>query len=790
MAEQRESVESIFEAALALDPAEQQTFLDRACGNDLELKGAVEDLLAQDAKAGSFLQHPLLKFSDSASGSEAGRSQDTAQTPRGTDLVGRTLSHFHITAAIGAGGMGEVFRATDTSLGREVALKVLPPAMALDSDLLRRFQREARAVAALNHPNIVTLYSVEEAEGIHFLAMELVDGQPLQLLIPEKGLAVPQVISMAKALAEALAAAHEKGIVHRDLKPANVMVTSEGRVKVLDFGLAKDSNETTTMAGYTTVGRALGTPAYMSPEQIRGEAVERRTDIFSLGIVLYEIATGLKPFNGRSAGEAMSSILRDTPPAPLLPVGLASIIQRCLEKEPDRRFQAAQDVCDALDALERAVPPMVIAPEPPDAFAGAGLLGAQTEQGFWMAVLPFKWGANVELAALAVGLTEDILIGLSRFSYLRVISLSSTARYASDGVDIRIAGRKLGARYVMEGSVRQSGAKLRITVQLNDAISGADLWAEHYDRPFSQEAVFDLLDDVVPRIVSTVADTQGVLTHSMSEATRNRDPQSLTPYEAVLRSFAHFQRVNATEHAASRTALERAVQRAPGYADGWAMLSMLYKEEHTHEFNVRPDPLGRALEAARRAIEVAPSSHLAHHAMAATLFFRREIAGFRIAAERAIALNPMDGFTMAYLGFLTAYSGDWERGCALTQQARDLNPHHPGWYWFAPFFNAYRKGEYRTALDIILKIHMPGFWRTEVGLAAVYGQLGESESAQNAVRALLELRPHFAETAHQELAKWWEPELVEQLINGLQKAGLEVLPAASPHTTDRDPPKP
>jgi TolB-like protein len=407
--------------------------------------------------------------------------------------------------------------------------------------------------------------------------------------------------------------------------------------------------------------------------------------------------------------------------------------------------------------------------------ANAGLRSG-SEEGFWIAVLPFKSsGADPELAALAAGITEDIVTGLSRFSYLRVLSLSSTSRYTQEETDLRSVSKELGARYVLEGSVRQSGDTLRIAVQLNDASFGVDLWAEHYDRAFRSVGVFDLLDEVVPRIVSTIADTQGVLPHSMSEATRSRNPEELTPYEAVLRSFAHFQRVSAGEHAASRTALERAVEQAPGYADGWAMLSMLYKEEYTHEFNLRPDPLGRAFCAAQRAVEAAPSSHLAHHALAATLFFRREMQAFRVAAERAIALNPMDGFTMAYLGFLIAYSGDWKRGCAVSEQARSLNPHHPGWYWFAPFFDAYRKHEYGKALEIAPRIHMPGFWRTKVALGALYGQVGEREAARRSVEELLELRPKFAGTANEELAKWWEPELVEQLIDGLKKAGLEIV---------------
>jgi tetratricopeptide (TPR) repeat protein len=326
----------------------------------------------------------------------------------------------------------------------------------------------------------------------------------------------------------------------------------------------------------------------------------------------------------------------------------------------------------------------------------------------------------------------------------------------------------------MEGSVRKAGAKVRIAAQLVDAGSGAGLWAETYEYPFTPDAVFELVDDAVPRIVSTVADTQGIMPHSMTESLRNRDPEQLSPYEAVLRSFGHFQRLNAAEHAAARSALERAVQQPPDRGDCWAMLSMLYREEYTHGLNLRPDPIGRALAAARRAVDAAPTNHLGYHALASALFFRRELGAFRTAAERAIALNPMDGFTAAYLGFLIAYAGDWERGCALAERSTRLNPHHPGWYWFPLFFNAYRQRDYRRALEIVLKVNMPAFWRTQFALAAAYGQLGEKESARSAVQDLLTIRPDFAVTARDELRKWWEPQLIEHLIEGLRKAGLEI----------------
>src|SRR5450432_3001731 len=236
-------------------------------------------------------------------------------------ISGTKLGAYEIQSPLGTGGMGEVYRATDTKLGRDIALKVLPAEMARDPERLGRFRREAKALAQLDHPNIVTIHSVEECGGIHFLTMQLVDGLSLDHLIPHGGLPVEQIIEIARALGDALAAAHEKGIVHRDLKPANVMVSNDGRVKVLDFGLAKDIREaglgdaTLTSAHQTQMGMVMGTPAYMSPEQTSGRPLDHRTDIFSLGVVLHEMATGQRPFTGNSSAELVSAILRDTPPS-------------------------------------------------------------------------------------------------------------------------------------------------------------------------------------------------------------------------------------------------------------------------------------------------------------------------------------------------------------------------------------------------------------------------------------------------------------------------------------------
>jgi pentatricopeptide repeat protein len=389
--------------------------------------------------------------------------------------------------------------------------------------------------------------------------------------------------------------------------------------------------------------------------------------------------------------------------------------------------------------------------------------------------LPFKYaGTSADLSALADGLSEDIVTGLSRFSYLRVIARSSTLRLAKDSGDVRAVGKELGARYVMEGSLRQAGAKLRLAVQLVDAKTGVHLWAENYERSFSPETIFEVQDDLVPRIVSTVADMHGVLPHSMSEAVRLKSADQMSPYEALVRSFGYNERFTPEDLAEVRTCLERAVQQAPANGDCWAMLSLMYANEYGHWDNAAPDSLDRALRAARTAVEAAPLKSLPYYALAQALFFQREIPGFRVAAERAVSLNPVDGATAAFMGMLIAYSGDWERGCALSEKGLQLNPNHAGWYRYPAWHDAYRKKEYRKALEVALQLNAPQNYYTHAVLAMCYAQLGRMEEARKALRDMLALKPNYAEVARELHGRWIEPDLVEQLMDGLRQAGLDV----------------
>ncbi len=704
---------------------------------------------------------------------------------------GTKLGPYEIQSPLGAGGMGEVYRATDTKLGRDIALKVLPAEMAQDPERLGRFRREAKTLAQLDHPNIVTIHSVEESDGVHFLTMQLVEGLPLDRMIPQGGLPVEQIFEIAEALADALAAAHEKGIVHRDLKPANVMVSNEGRIKVLDFGLAKDvraanlGDATLTSDSRTQLGVVMGTPAYMSPEQTSGRPLDHRTDIFSLGAMLHEMATGRRPFEGNSSAELVSAILRDAPPSvtdirPDLPSDLARIIRRCLEKDPRHRVQTARDVSNEFRDLARTTTHATPLSRSPAhaalaADSGSARTPVRAEEGFWVAVLPFKYsGSNADLTALADGLSEEVITGLSRFSYLRVIARSSTARYVGHSVDVRSAGKELNARYVMEGTLRQAGSKLRLAVQLVDTSSGAHLWAENYERAFSSDAVFELQDDLVPRIVSTVADMNGVLPHSMSEGLRNRPPEQLSPYEAVLRSFAYTYSATPVELTAARSGLEEAVRKAPAYADAWAMLSFLCGQDYVHGYELQANALDIAVSAARRAVERGPSNHLAYFSLGQALWCQKDYDSFRDAVERAVVLNPMDGNSVAYLGELLIYAGGTERGLQLVQQAKQLNPNHPGWYWFADFYHAFSKGDYRDALAFALKAKLRGNPLAPMFLAAACGQIGDVEGGAKAVADLVKFRPELPALMRTQVAKVWNPEYGERFIEGLSNAGLEI----------------
>lgn len=392
--------------------------------------------------------------------------------------------------------MGEVYRAHDLRLRRDVAVKVLPAAFADDPERIERFRREARALAALDHPGIVTVHSVEEEQGVHFLTMQLVEGESLDRILAAGELPIERLLDLAGELAAAVAAAHAKGVVHRDLKPANIMVTAGGHVKVLDFGLASvarpEPDGATVSHLLTRRGEVLGTVPYMSPEQVAGRALDSRSDVFSLGIVLYELATGRRPFTGESSAEVMSAILRDTPVPPrqlrsALPAEVSDLVASCLRKAPEARLQSAREICEALSAARRGLASGAAAPAPaPPALS--------------IVVLPFVNLSNdPENEYFSDGLTEEIITDLAKVKALRVISRTSAMRLKGADHDVRALGRSLDVRYVLEGSVRKAGSSLRIATQLIDAEQDVLLWSEKFSGTLDD--VFEVQESVSRQIV-------------------------------------------------------------------------------------------------------------------------------------------------------------------------------------------------------------------------------------------------------------------------------------------------
>src|SRR5262249_10255157 len=381
--------------------------------------------------------------------------------------------------------MGEVYRAHDTRLGRDVAIKVLPEDVAASPERLTRLEREAMTVASLNHPNIVTLHSFENVEGVRFLTMELVEGRDLSTMIVPGGLPIVQVLDLAIPLADALVAAHERRVVHRDLKPANVMVTRNGHVKVLDFGIAKlaevGADLATTRAPGTPPtldsGQVVGTMPYMAPEQIRGEKIDARVDLFSFGILVYELATGRRPFAGPSFTGVLSAILHDNVPSltsvrPDLPPDLERILERCLEKNPRERFQTALDVANELRGLKRTLERGAPAPAKPSSGKVASI-----------AVLPFvNRSASADDEYFSDGLADELLNMLAKVRGLRVAARTSTFQFKGRSEDIATIGRKLNVAALLEGSVRKAGNRVRISVQLVKVSDGYQMWSETYDR--------------------------------------------------------------------------------------------------------------------------------------------------------------------------------------------------------------------------------------------------------------------------------------------------------------------
>lgn len=600
-------------------------------------------------------------------------------------MIGETLGHYRILDKLGAGGMGEVYRAEDARLKREVALKLLPRSMADSSERLKRFQREAELIASLSHPGIVTIYSVEEVDGVRFLTMELVRGKTLAELVPKGGLALEKFFSCAVPLVDALAAAHERGVTHRDLKPANVMITDQGMVKILDFGLAKlrqtpDPVEQTQMPteALTQEGLVIGTIPYMSPEQLEGKPVDHRSDIFSVGILLHEMVTGERPFKGESSASLVSSILRDRPPSVVdlragVPNHLGRVILRCLHKDPERRYQTAKDLRNELKEL------------PGD------LQDDRARQPRSIAVLPFKdMSPQRDQDYFCEGIAEDIINALSKIGDLRVASRMSAFQLKDHTADLAEIGERLGVETVLSGSVRKAGNRVRISTELVDIGDGYQLWSERYDREL--EDVFEVQDEISQNIVQALEVT---LSPKEKQAIKRRDQVDIKAYEYYLRGRSLFHRQTRRTQERALRMFARAIEIDPqfalaytGIADTSSLLCLYWDKSEAN--------LKRAEEASRKALELAPDLAEAH-------------------ASRGLALLLQERYEEAEQEFATAVRLD-----------SHLFEAH---YFFARA--CWQQGKHREATEHFERAMeaRPEDYQAPCLASSAYSKLGETEKA-------------------------------------------------------------
>ncbi len=605
--------------------------------------------------------------------------------------LGTRLGTYEIVAPLGAGGMGEVYRARDLRLGREIALKVLPAEMSADAERLARFEREASTVAGLNHPNIVVLHSIEDAGGTRFLTMELVEGQSLDHSVEPGGLPVPRLIELGIALADALAAAHEKGVIHRDLKPANVMLTKDGRVKVLDFGLAKlaapesDPSLTTAATVATPLsgeGHVVGTVPYMAPEQVKGEAVDARTDLFALGVVLYELAAGRRPFTGETHVDVSHAILRE-PSAPLasvrqdLPPDLARIVGRCLEKSPRERFQTALDVSNELRRLRR---------ELERGEAGSSIRPA-ADKAASIAVLPFvNRSASADDEYFSDGLADELLTVLSKIKGLRVTARTSAFQFKGTRDDVPTIGRKLNVATLLEGSVRKAGNRVRISVQLVNVADSSHLWSETYDRTL--EDIFAVQDDIAQSVVKELraallgeaadSDASGAARAEVALAAHGRgtDPEAHRLYLLARHLIDRWTREDV---ARAIEYLREALVRDPHYALASAELSRAYTAQALSGWTSVIDGSARAREAVERALALEPELPEGHVELGSIqTFFDWDWRGAEASFARALAHSPRNADALRKASILARNLGRYDESIRLAHQALEQDPLSPG----------------------------------------------------------------------------------------------------------------